>query len=368
MSFEDVPACDDGFVRRGASPVIVVTIVLVASAWSGGEMSSHASASSASRGVAPAEPTESTAATAGGAVDATFTTEAFPVPGGSGPHDVSPAIDGGVWFTAQHSGELGLLDPASGATHMIDLGDGSRPHGVITAADGAAWVTDSGRNSIIRVDQATEVVNEYPLPDEAAGANLNTAVFGDDGVLWFTGQSGWYGKVDTNGALTVFPAPEGRGPYGITATPSGEIYFASLAGSYVGRIDRVTGETTVLEPPVPDQGSRRVWADSEGKVWVSGWGSGDVFVFDPASGDWRSWRLPGDHPMPYAVFVDETDAVWLSDFGANALVRFDPTTETFTTFPLPSPDGAVRQLHGRPGEVWGAESAADQLVVVRHSQ
>jgi streptogramin lyase len=25
----------------------------------------------------------------------------------------------------------------------------------------------------------------------------------------------------------------------------------------------------------------------------------------------------------------------------------------------------VRQIHGRPGEVWGAESAADKLVVVR---
>ncbi len=296
-----------------------------------------------------------------------FTMETFPVPAGSAPHDVSPAIDGRVWFTAQDSGELGLLDPSSGASHMIDLGDGSRPHGVITAPDGAAWVTDGGRNSLVRVDASSEAVTEYPLPQEARDANLNTAVFGDDGVLWFTGQDGWYGKVDTNGAVTVFPAPEGRGPYGIAATSSGDIYFASLAGSYIARVDRTTGAATVLEPPVAGQGSRRVWADSSGTVWVSGWESGDVFAFDPQSGEWRSWRLPGENPMPYAVFVDETDAVWLSDFGANALVRFDPTTETFMTFPLPSPDGAVRQLHGRPGEVWGAESSADQLVVVRHT-
>ena len=300
-------------------------------------------------------------------VNAELTIEAFAVPAGSGPHDVSPAIDGRVWFTAQDSGELGLLDPSSGSSHMIDLGDGSHPHGVITAPDGSAWVTDGGRNSIIRVDAVSELVTEYPLPDQAADANLNTAVFGHDGVLWFTGQSGWYGKVDTDGAVTVYPAPEGRGPYGITVTPTGEIYFASLAGSYVGRIDAVTGETSVLEPPIPDQGSRRVWADSNGIIWVSGWESGDVFAYDPASGQWRSWPLPGDQPMPYAVFVDETDAVWLSDFAANALVRFDPTSETFTTIPLPSANGEVRQLHGRPGEVWGAESAADQLIVVRHA-
>jgi virginiamycin B lyase len=118
---------------------------------------------------------------------------------------------------------------------------------------------------------------------------------------------------------------------------------------------------------VPDQGSRRAWADSRGRVWVSGWNSGDLFVLDPATAGWRSWHLPGDRPAPYAVYVDETDAVWLSDFGANALVRFDPATETFLQIPLPSPNGSVRQLLGRPGEVWGAESSADQLIVVRSS-
>ena len=295
----------------------------------------------------------------------TFTIEAFPVPVGSRPHDVSPAADGAVWFTAQGSGHLGLLDPATGEHRMIDLGDGSRPHGVITARDGAAWVTDGGRNSIIRVHPATDALTEYLLPEQAADANLNTAVFGDDGVVWFTGQEGWYGKVDARGVVSVFRAPRGPGPYGITATPDGEIYFASLAGSYVGRIDTATGAATELEPPVPGQGSRRVWTDSRSRVWVSAWNSGDVFVYEPTSEQWRSWRLPGEQPQPYAVFVDDTDAVWLSDFGANALVRFDPMTEAFISVPLPSAGGQVRQLHGRPGEVWGAESAADQLVVVR---
>ena len=46
-------------------------------------------------------------------------------------------------------------------------------------------------------------------------------------------------------------------------------------------------------------------------------------------------------------------------------MRFDPDTDRFTTYPLPSSPGNVRQILGRPGEVWGAESAADKLVVVR---
>jgi virginiamycin B lyase len=68
------------------------------------------------------------------------------------------------------------------------------------------------------------------------------------------------------------------------------------------------------------------------------------------------------------VYVDERDQVWLSDFGSNALVRFDPLSETFEVFALPSAGAAVRQLLGRPGEVWGAESGTDKLVVLRFLQ
>jgi virginiamycin B lyase len=69
--------------------------------------------------------------------------------------------------------------------------------------------------------------------------------------------------------------------------------------------------------------------------------------------------------MAYAVYVDDGDIVWLTDFGSNAIVRFDPVSEVFTSFVLPEPDAAVRQLRGRPGEVWGAESGLDRLVVIR---
>ena len=86
---------------------------------------------------------------------------------------------------------------------------------------------------------------------------------------------------------------------------------------------------------------------------------------DPAGAGWKEWKLPGTRPQAYAVYVDDKDRVWLSDFGDNALVMFDPRTEAFRSFPLDAPSAAVRQILGRPGEIWGAESGADRLVVVR---
>jgi len=164
--------------------------------------------------------------------------------------------------------------------------------------------------------------------------------------------------------MRVYDAPKGPGPYGITATPDG-VYFASLAGSYMGGVNPRTGQVVVLEPPTPRQGARRVWADSQGGVWVSEWNAGQVAVFT-RNGDWQEWKLPGPRPLPYAVYVDERDGVWLSDWGNNSMVRFDPASQQFTTAPLPSPNANVRQIHGRPGEVWLPLSGVDKLAVIRY--
>jgi virginiamycin B lyase len=259
---------------------------------------------------------------------------------------------------------LGLLDPVTGRVQEIPLGANSAPHGVIVGPDGNAWVTDGGQNAIVRVDAMTHAVTVYPLPTSEY-ANLNTSVFDSRGALWFTGQSGIWGQFDPSiGKVQVWNAPRGMGPYGITTTPTGTVFFASLAGSYLGRVD-APGKVTVLEPPTERQGARRTWSDSRGNVWVSYWSAGKVGRYDPATGAWKEWPLPGKNPLPYALYVDSGDKVWMSDFDANALVRFDPVTEHFDTVSLPTSNAAVRQLLGRPGEVWGAESGADKLVRVK---
>jgi virginiamycin B lyase len=292
--------------------------------------------------------------------------ERFAVPPGSRPHDVAPAADGGVWFTAQGSGHLGWLDPESGQTRMIVLGPGSAPHGVVIDDDGAAWVTDSGQNAIVRVTGAADTVTVWPLPAGHPNANLNTATLDGNGVLWFSGQNGVYGSLDpATGEMAVYDAPRGRGPYGMATDPAGGVWLASLAGSYLGRIDIANGDIEVIDPPTPAAGVRRVWADSAGAIWISEWNAGKVGRYEPRTGEWTEWALPGDGPMAYSVYVDNLDAVWLTDFSADTVVRFDPGSETFLSFDLPGSPGSVRQMLGRPGEVWGAESATDHLVVIR---
>jgi virginiamycin B lyase len=288
----------------------------------------------------------------------------FALPEGSHPHDVAPAADGGVWYTAQGRGALGRLDPKTAKTRQIPLGRGSSPHGVIVGPDGAPWVTDSGLNAIVRVDPKTDAVRTFPLPIKSY-ANLNTATFDHNGMLWFTGQSGYYGRLDTKSSkVEVFDAPRGRGPYGIATAPDGGVWYASLAGSHIARVDFASGRAAVFEPPTHGQGARRLWADSKGRIWVSEWTAGKVALYDPKTDRWKEWKLPGNRPQTYAVYVDEKDKVWLSDFGGDAILWFDPEAQIFVKYSLPTPGAEVRQILGRPGEIWLPESANDKVAVI----
>jgi hypothetical protein len=144
-------------------------------------------------------------------------------------------------------------------------------------------------------------VKLFPLPKERRDANLNTASFDRQGVLWFTGQNGIYGRLDPEtGAMAVFDAPRGTGPYGIATTPDGQVFFASLAGNYLGQIDLETGTVAILEPPVPRQGARGSGATVAAR---SGSPAGTAAIFSATTANRRpghvgTCRATGRSPTP----------------------------------------------------------------------
>ena len=85
--------------------------------------------------------------------------QVYQLPKNAYPHDVAPAPDGKVWYSAQQIGALDILDPKTGQVRHVPLGKGSAPHGVIQGPDGAPWLTDGGQNAIVRVDPKTGAIN-----------------------------------------------------------------------------------------------------------------------------------------------------------------------------------------------------------------
>ncbi len=104
-------------------------------------------------------------------------------------------------------------------------------------------------------------------------------------------------------------------------------------------------------------------------IWFTAQSTGHLGWLNPVTEEVRLTPLapPGQRSAPHGVIVGPDGFVWITDGGLNALHRFDPETETFESFPHPRPNAEVRQLLGRPGEVWGALSTQDKLMVMRRS-
>ena len=75
-------------------------------------------------------------------------------------------------------------------------------------------------------------------------------------------------------------------------------------------------------------------------------------------------RERGDPIALGSAVADGEARFWVTDFGANATLTFDPATEAWTSIPGSGPGANVRQILGRPGEVYLPESGLDRIMVV----
>lgn len=94
-----------------------------------------------------------------------------------------------------------------------------------------------------------------------------------------------------------------------------------------------------------------VWA-----LWAAAAVAAEVKVYAVPSG-------AGPHDV--APAPDDRDIVWASDTTGNAIVSFDPRDHRFAAFAGSAAGANVRQINGRPHEVWAAESGNDRLVRIR---
>lgn len=290
----------------------------------------------------------------------------YPLSNGVTPAALALLDDGRLWYVSASTGSVGRLDPQSGQDEEVSLGQGSQPRALAITADGSVWIADRGLNALVRIDPQRLGVERHSLPTEAADAGLDSLVLDDDEQLWFTGENGYFGRLDpTSQRLQVWPAPGGKGPHGLAVTPDGQVWYASSGDNSINRIDSLSGSVTRYPLPLAGSAPRQLGADSIGRLWVSQAGNGQLSRFDPSDGSWKQWRLPGTQAQPCALYVDAMDRVWLSDLGSNAILRFDPSNARFTRYPSDRPEARVRQLTGRSDAVWGAESGTDRLVVIR---
>jgi len=110
----------------------------------------------------------------------------FPLPEGARPRRMAIDAQDQIYFTDYEGGNLGRLDPATGAVKMWPSPEGAKsaPYGIAITPDGAVWYSESGvkPNTMVRFDPKTEQFARAPIP--SGGGTVRNMVATPDGRVY----------------------------------------------------------------------------------------------------------------------------------------------------------------------------------------
>ena len=223
-----------------------------------------------------------------------------------GNHSLQLGPDGKFYFTGSIGGEIGVFNPVTHGYQVYRIGGTAMyPHTLRFDSKGIVWFTLYVSNQIGRFDPKTGKTTIIELPA--------TMAHKDERI----------------------PAP-----YGIDINPlDGSVWYTTLYGNMIGRIDPETFKVQEWEPPV--FGPRRARFDKQGGFWIPGFGDGKITRLDTRSMKYETYTIPtltdGAVESPYALAVDpKTQDVWVSANMSDRIFRFVPTTKKWTAYPLPT--------------------------------
>lgn len=297
------------------------------------------------------------------------------------PGSARPDRDGKLWM--EMSAGLARLDPDTGELKTWRLTNLSSNfiHEILPTADGSVWLTLEAQGGLARFDTRTEkfevfidqAANDtynqakpvqrdpndpFPnLPDptgpQGGAARSHTAAIDHEGNIWVSGRP--LKKFDPRTGKFTYYAAEVPDSYGIAFERSGNIWFAQFNSRDhhdIGMVDVKTDHITKFNPPAGVT-PRRLKIDFKGMVWIGDYFGGSLTRFDPTTGDFKVFKLPGPMPTPYGLEVDHDDNVWYASMYTDVMGRLDPNTGKVTEYPSPYGERGTRDLVAdAKGRIW----------------
>ena len=113
---------------------------------------------------------------------------------------------GDIWFTEQGSNAIGVMSTSGVLVHKFTVPNANlnpTPLGITEGADKTMWFTEDDANQVASITAAGKVT-VYPLPSAASGPQ--SIVYGPDGNLWFTENTGVASIDPSTAKVTVYRA------------------------------------------------------------------------------------------------------------------------------------------------------------------
>ena len=221
---------------------------------------------------------------------------------------VPPGGGAGAFFASKSGAFGGIVGPDDGLYYATTIGTVERYAPGATTPDAAPYATSlpvgsylnlafdtSGRlyvvsrddDSVYRVPAgggAATVFGTVPAGSRPFGLAINSA-----GRLYisFEGITGVYIIEPAGGAATLFATTPAADSYGLTVSPTGEVYVSSYSGD-IYAAPAAGGAATTFVSTIPNPTALTI---SGGILYAGNYGIGDVFAIS----------LPGPPPPPVAT-------------------------------------------------------------------
>lgn len=118
----------------------------------------------------------------------------------------------------------------------------------------------------------------------------------------------------------VIALPDGWQPEGIASGPGATVYSGSRASGDIIAVDVVSGESWIVVDAPAGRTAIGIEEDREGRFWVAGGATGDVFVYDQNGDEQAVYDFASSATFINDVVVTR-DAAWFTDSQKPVLYR-----------------------------------------------
>jgi YVTN family beta-propeller protein len=234
----------------------------------------------------------------------------------SGSPDAIAAGAGSIWAAMSESGIVVRIDPATNAVQQTI----STPGGpsALTVGGGFVWVTETLAGTVAQIDPRTN--GGQVVGKSIRVGNAPSGIAYGFGAVWVANSvDRTVIRIDPSTGTPGPPISVEGGADGVAAG-DGSVWVIGQSYGVLSRIDpaaRTVVGTTSVNGPV----AVAVGPDA---VWVASGADGTVAKIDPSSG-----RLKGAFPAgkePSGVAVAANGHVWVANAGSASLTELDPAT------------------------------------------
>jgi virginiamycin B lyase len=209
---------------------------------------------------------------------------------------------------------------------------------------------------------ATHKINQFTI--KSPGNQPGDMTIGNDGNVWFVDHAtNKIGRITRAGVISGFGAKPGSHPTSITTGSDGAVWFTETATNTIGRTTTGTNMTHFAVPP-GIKSARGITAGSDGRIYVAGYASHNIGVFDPTTHKWHIFATLAAGSGPVRLTTGSDGNLYVTESKKHAVAEITVPGKVVSVIGLPVGAAASRIVSGPDGNLWVTEPGLNKVAIV----